>query len=85
MAKKLLSAPIVVICFLLVLSYVSYSGLSNQKMAMEDIFNNRFKNYQKSSEIVKSIADVHANLYKSISWMSANYDVKAIQAFSEEQ
>lgn len=85
MSKKLMLAPTVVFIFLIALSYVSYTGLSNQKMAIEDIVNNRFKAYQRSSEIAKSIANVHANLYKIISWTGANRDADIIQALSDEQ
>ena len=42
-SKKLLVAPIVVLLFLIVLSLGAYLGLSNQKEAIEDIFNINFR------------------------------------------
>ena len=85
MSNKLLLAPMTAIFFLLVLAYVSYDGLTGQKTALEDIFNNRFRGYQNSSEIVKTIANVHANLYKVISWAGANLDRQKIDALGKEQ
>jgi methyl-accepting chemotaxis protein len=85
MSNKLVLAPMTAIFFLLVLAYVSYNGLTGQKTALEDIFNNRFKAYQNSSEIVKTIANVHANLYKVISWAGANLDQQKIDTLAKEQ
>ena len=85
MSNKLILAPMTAIFFLLVLAYVAYNGLSGQKTALEDIFNNRFKAYQSSSEIVKTVANVHANLYKCISWAGANLDAQKTEALGKEQ
>ncbi|MCX5836068.1 MAG: methyl-accepting chemotaxis protein [Deltaproteobacteria bacterium] len=85
MSNKLLLAPMTAIFFLLVLAYVSYDGLTSQKTALEDIFNNRFKGYQNSSEIVKTIANVHTNLYKVISWAGANIGKEKTDALGKEQ
>ena len=43
MARKMMLLPAVVFISLIALSYGTYEGLSTQKTAMEDIFNNRFK------------------------------------------
>ena len=52
---------------------------------MDDIFNNRFKGYQNSADIAENITNVHANLYKSISWVNANYDTKKVESLANEQ
>lgn len=85
MSKKLFLAPTIAVFFLLVLAYVSYYGLASQKTALEDIFNNRFKGYQNSSEIIQNIANVHANLYKVISWAGANIDAEKTENLGKEQ
>ncbi|MFA6412800.1 MAG: methyl-accepting chemotaxis protein [Syntrophales bacterium] len=85
MANKLILAPMTAVFFLLVVAYVSYYGLSGQKTALEDIFNNRFKAYQSSAEIVKTVANIHANLYKCISWAGANMDAAKTEALGKEQ
>jgi methyl-accepting chemotaxis protein len=85
MAKKMMLLPGVVFVFLAVLSYGAYSGLTNQKAAIEDIFNNRFKVYQDCADMIKKIANVHANVYKIISWVNAKYDDQKIQKLANEQ
>jgi methyl-accepting chemotaxis protein len=77
--------PSVVFIFLIVLSYGAYNGLSNQRTAIEDIFNNRFKVYQDSADMIKKIGNVHANIYKIISWVNAQYDDQKIQLLAKEQ
>ena len=78
MKHKLFIAPLVVILFLTALSWVAYYGLSNEKLAIDDIFNKRIKGYQNCSKILNPVATVHANLYRVISWANANYEKKKI-------
>jgi methyl-accepting chemotaxis protein len=85
MAKKLILLPAVIFIFILALSVGTYDGLSTQKKAMEDIYNNRFKTYQDVTDIIKKIANVHANIYKVISWASAKYEEQKIDALAKEQ
>jgi len=85
LSKKLLFAPLVVIFFLIILGFVSYRNLSNQRSAIENIFDNRFKAYQTSATIIKDIANVHANLYKVISWVDGGYEQKKIDLLGKEQ
>ena len=84
-SKKLLVAPIVVLLFLIVLSIGAYLGLSNQKDAIEDIFNVRFQNYQISSRVMKEISVVHSNVYKVLSQAAAKFDEKKVDALGKEQ
>jgi phosphoglycerate-specific signal transduction histidine kinase len=85
LSKKLLVAPLVIILFLLLLGWVSNRGLFSQKAAMEDVYNNRFKKYQTSATVVKDMANVHASLYKVISWANAEYDDKKIDQLGKDQ
>ena len=85
LSRKLLVAPMVVVLFLLLLGWVSNQGLFNQKTAMEDVFNNRFKKYQTSATVIKDLANIHASLYKVISWANAKYDEKKIDQLGKDQ
>ncbi len=85
LSRKLLVAPLVIIVFLLILGFLSYRNLSDQRAAIENILNNRFKAYQAGATIVKDIANVHANLYKVINWTGAKYDEKKIELLGKEQ
>jgi len=85
MSKKLLLSPLCVMFFLIIFGIVSYMGNVNQKSAINDIFNNRFKGYQMSARISNDLANVHANVYKVISWTNANYDAKKVSDLGKEQ
>ena len=85
MSKKLLISPLVVILFLGALAFISYRGLGNQKIALEDIFNKRFKGSQSSSRILIDISNVHTNLYRVISWTNAKFSEKRIAQLAQEQ
>ena len=78
MGRKLLLSPLAVIVFLLIFGAISYVGLINQRGAINDIYNNRFGAYKSSANIIIDLANVHANVYKVISWSNANYDAKKI-------
>jgi methyl-accepting chemotaxis protein len=85
LSMKLSFAPAAVMLFLIAMALVSYFGLSSQKAAMDDMFNQRFKEYQNSARLSESMASIHANLYKSISWVNANYDAKKIEELVNQQ
>jgi methyl-accepting chemotaxis protein len=85
MARKMMLLPAVVFIALIALSYGTYEGLSAQKTAMDEIFNDRFKVYQETADIIKKVGNVHANIYKVISWAGANYEDKKIDALANEQ
>ena len=85
MGKKLFLAPLAVIVFLLIFGAISYIGLFNQKGAINDIYNNRFGAYKSSANMIINLANVHANVYKVISWGNANYDAKKIESLGKEQ
>ncbi len=77
--------PLVIIFFLVVLGLVAYYNLSSQRSAIDNIFDERFKAYQTGATIVKDITNVHANLYKVISWADAKYEDKKIELLGKEQ
>ena len=85
MTHKLLIAPLVIILFLTALSCIAYRGLSDQKLAIDDIFNKRIKGYQNCSKVLNEVATVHANIYRVISWTNAKYDKNKIEQLSQEQ
>ncbi|MFH1081643.1 MAG: methyl-accepting chemotaxis protein [Pseudomonadota bacterium] len=85
LSVKMMFAPIVVLLFLIAMSIVSYFGIANQKTALDDIFNKRFLGYQHSAEIAEDITNVHANLYKSVTWMNAKFDTKKVDELASAQ
>lgn len=85
LSSKLMASPSIVLFFLLIFGIVSYWGLHSQKLSIMDIFNNRFKSYQTGATILNTITNVHANLYKVISWASVKYDEDKINKLGQEQ
>ena len=85
LSRKIAITPTIILLFSLVLAFASYTGLSKQKLALDDIFNSRFKGYQNSSTILNDIANVQANIYRVISWANAKYDDKKIDQLAKEQ
>ena len=78
LGKKMLLAPIVVFIFLLIIALGTYKAVSIQSDSIDDIYNNRFKGYQTSSQILLDMTSVQSNLYKMMSWIAANYDKQQI-------
>ena len=85
LSRKILIAPIVVIAFLVISGGVSYLSLVSQKSALDEIFGTRFKIFQTSAQLIKDTTSVHANLYRVISWATANFDAKKIDELGKEQ
>ncbi|MCX8110301.1 MAG: methyl-accepting chemotaxis protein [Syntrophorhabdaceae bacterium] len=79
MSKKLLLPPLVIIILLLTFGVVVYIGLLNQKSTINDIYNKKFKNYEMVSQTVITLTNVHASVYKVISWTSAQYEKARIE------
>ena len=85
MTVKLLVSPAVAILFLFVVWIVCYVGFFNQKAALDDIFNNRFQNYQASAKIIKDLTEVHANVYKLLSMITAGNLKQKTDSFAARQ
>ena len=85
LSSKILIAPVIAVCFMMALSYANYRGLAKQGDVIQDIYENRFKNFQNSARILYEMTEVHANLYKVISWTNANYDGKKVDELSKTQ
>jgi len=85
MNKKLLLSPLIVMVSLAVFGVVSYVGLMSQQSAIKEIFNTRFSAYQASAKVLADMQNVHANVYKVISWSNANFDAKKIDDLAKRQ
>lgn len=85
MGRKLLLSPLAIVVFLLVFGAVSYVGLLNQRGAISDIYNNRFGAYKSCANMIIDLANVHANVYKVISWTNANYEAQKVENLGKEQ
>ncbi|PKN19049.1 MAG: hypothetical protein CVU71_09725 [Deltaproteobacteria bacterium HGW-Deltaproteobacteria-6] len=85
LAKKMLVAPVVVLFFLILLSIGTYFSLALQRDALDDIYNNRFKQYQNSARIQNDVSSVHGNLSRILNWMKTNYSAEEIAREIKQQ
>ena len=85
MSRKLALSPLVVVIMLLIFGIVAYTGLINQKNAIDVMYNEVFEGYQTAAKITNDVTNVHANVYKVLSWASSNYDAARVDALGKEQ
>jgi methyl-accepting chemotaxis protein len=85
LAKKMLLSPLVIFILLMVMAYGTYTGLSTQNKAIDDIYNSRFKGYKESSKILIDMTTVQSNLYKILNWIQSDYDMKQVEQLSKQQ
>jgi methyl-accepting chemotaxis protein len=84
MLKKLLLSPLVVIVFFFIFAIVAYIGLQGQKLVISDIYQNRLQTSRETSIIISDIKDIHANIYRLLSWASANVDQKKVDNLGKD-
>jgi methyl-accepting chemotaxis protein len=80
LTNKMLLAPLVVFVFLVFIAYGAYNGLTAQNSAMEDIYNNLFKKSQQSSQIIKQLNSVRANLFLMLYTASSELGAEKVEA-----
>jgi methyl-accepting chemotaxis protein len=73
---------LIIIFFVLVLSIVT---LLRQKRYIDNNFNQSLASYQVSTDVISRTRDIHLNIYKVISWTSANFSQNRINELSEAQ
>jgi len=81
----MLVAPVVVLIFLILLAVGTYLSLSMQKNTLDDIYNNRFKQYQNCAKILNDMSSVHGNLSRILNWMKTDYSAQKITETIKQQ
>lgn len=84
LGKKILLVPMIVFIFLLIIAIGTYQAISLQSNSIDDIYNNRFKGYQQSSQIIVGMSAVQTKLYKIMNWIASNYDKKRIAELAKQ-
>jgi methyl-accepting chemotaxis protein len=84
-AMKVLLAPILIILLTALFGISSYVGLSMQKSALNDIYQNRFQSYQTSATLIEDLTSVHTSVYRILSWAVARYESAKIDALGKQQ
>lgn len=85
LSRKISFSPMVVLAMLIIFGVVAYFGMMNQKSAMDDMYHDTFANYQKASKLKDELTNVHANIYKVLSWANSNYNKDKVEALGKTQ
>ncbi|HOE80710.1 MAG TPA: methyl-accepting chemotaxis protein [Smithellaceae bacterium] len=85
LAPKMLISPAVVLVFLVLLAVGIYVSFAMQKNALNDIYNNRFRQYQSSAKMLNDINSVQGNISRILNWIKVNYDDGIVTGAIEEQ
>ena len=62
MTSKLLVSPMTALIGLIIFGIAIFYGIYMQNSALEDVFNNRFRNFQISTNIIINLKKIHANI-----------------------
>jgi methyl-accepting chemotaxis protein len=81
--QKALSMQVLILAVVIVI--IACIGLFIQKSSTSTIFNKGFKNYQRSTELLKDINSVTANIYKIKNMVASGQDAQEIKKVSEQQ
>jgi methyl-accepting chemotaxis protein len=81
---KVVAAPMVAIAFLALLGTMSYGVLTLQHAALEDMYKQRFGNYQLAANSAQAISEVHSNVYRLFTWFG-NLKEDRIKQITNEQ
>jgi methyl-accepting chemotaxis protein len=84
MSVKLMLAPLIGTLFLVLLASVSYTGLSDQKQAIDELAKVRFKTYQNASQTMHQMAIVHKDVFKILGFADSGMDESKIQQLAGE-
>ena len=76
---KLLIAPAVALLLMLILSIVSYFGLSSQESALKNIYEVRIQLLKQASEIHATVNGTQADAYKYLNWIINAYDMDQVE------
>jgi methyl-accepting chemotaxis protein len=85
LSSKLLLAPMIIIALLAILTCVTYVSLSHQKRSTTEMYQQRFKQYEEIARVLNQVNQVHASVYKVLSWSGANFDRMRVDALGKEQ
>lgn len=81
---KLMLAPGLGLVLLAVMAIAGYAGLQRQDKALQAIYQVRFANYQKSSQIDAQARGLHTEVYRYLSWLKANYSAERVKGLEKD-
>jgi methyl-accepting chemotaxis protein len=84
MSSKIMIVPFIVMMFLIIITAMSYRGLLDQKLALDDIFNVHFQTYHEASQLITQVTTVNKDIYRLIGFANSGMDTGKITAMGKE-
>ncbi|HOL59114.1 MAG TPA: methyl-accepting chemotaxis protein [Syntrophales bacterium] len=85
LGKKMLLSPIVVLVFLIIIGVGTFVSLWTQQEITDDMYKNRFKNYQVSAKLLKDLSAVQGNISRVIQWVAESHDATEVDQLIKAQ
>jgi len=85
LGKKMLLSPVIVLIFLIILGIGTFVSLWTQQEITDDMYKNRFKNYQVSAKLLKDLSSVQGNISRVINWVAQSHDQKEVEELIKAQ
>jgi methyl-accepting chemotaxis protein len=82
---KIVAAPVVAICFLVLIGAVAYGVMTRQNESLGDMYNHRFGSYQRAAHAAQAISEVHSNVYRLFTWLAHLKEDKVTQVVKEQK
>jgi methyl-accepting chemotaxis protein len=83
--KKLLIGPGAIIILMLIMAMLSFQGLSSEKKALSDIYQNNFKDYQTIAQISEELGTVSGNINKLLNWINIKSNQTRVDELAKSQ
>ena len=84
MSRKIMIVPFIIMIFLIFIGMMAYKGLSDQKRALDDIYNIRFQTYQEASQMITRITTVNKDVYRLVGFASSGMDAGKIDGMGKD-
>lgn len=74
MWMKMMVAPFIATSFLVLLAFVSYRGIASQNAAINDLYNVRFEAFNRASDMMQQMTNIHKDTYRYLGMIGAGAD-----------
>ncbi|MCX7982397.1 MAG: methyl-accepting chemotaxis protein [Syntrophales bacterium] len=85
LGKKMLISPVVVLIFLILIGAGTFVSLWTQQEITDEMYKNRFKNYQVSLKLLKDLSSVQGNISRVIQWVAESRDQGEVEKLIKAQ
>jgi methyl-accepting chemotaxis protein len=83
--KKMLIGPLVVLTFLMLMGWMAYRGMVDQKNALADVYQGEFKDYQLLAKVIQELTATHGNINKLMNWINSNTNKTRVEELGRAQ